>query len=316
MTDESIPQELVLWSNISFGWSEGGHHIIALMAYNLLSKDEQAKFLSLLESHPRFEADFNPPKGLPNEDEMARWRVGRAGYWPDVARKQPKYNRPNWHYELGSTKSIGDLTKLKVPDFPGPLPSDANLETQDLYASQAIELGRRVLSDKSQSAADRAIALSWLAHLVADVHQPCHAGSLYVEGVFPEGDRGANSIKTKQRNNMHALWDGLLGESFDLQGTRKRIVEIRDNPEFLEMGKLAATNLDSQAWLSESRSFALNAVYSEEVLSHLQLVNRGVTSEPAVLDLTEEYLKNAGRVAQVRAIEAAHRLAAVWRIGI
>jgi hypothetical protein len=33
-----------------------------------------------------------------------------------------------------------------------------------------------------------------------------------MEGVFEnkDGDRGANSIPTKQRQNMHALWDQLL----------------------------------------------------------------------------------------------------------
>ena len=30
----------------------------------------------------------------------------------------------------------------------------------------------------------------------ADAHQPCHAGSLYAESVFPEGDRGANTTIT------------------------------------------------------------------------------------------------------------------------
>jgi len=310
---------LVLCPNAVFGWSEGGHRIIALLAYDLLSKEEQARFQELLSSHPRFEIDFTAPEKLPNDEEVARWRVGRAGYWPDVARKQPTYNRPNWHYELGSTKSVGDLSKLKVPAFPGPLPTVANLETQELYASQAIALCRKVLTDSSSVAGDRAIALSWLGHLVADVHQPCHAGSLYMEEVFPEGDRGANSIKTKQRRNMHALWDGLLGEDFSLQGTRKRMAEIRGDLELVGLGTMAVSkpdSLDPQTWLSESRSIALESVYSAEVMAHLQLVTRGFTETPETLDLSETYLKNAGRVAQGRAIEAAHRLAAIWCEGL
>ncbi len=39
----------------------------------------------------------------------------RVGYWPDVARSQPEYNRPTWHYELGPTLVFGD--KL-VTNFP------------------------------------------------------------------------------------------------------------------------------------------------------------------------------------------------------
>lgn len=69
--------------------------------------------------------------------------------------------------------------------------------------------------------------MCWLSHLVADSHQPCHAGSLYVEKVFPEGDRGANSIPVKQGSNMHALWDGLLGQNYNASDIRRRIVEIK-----------------------------------------------------------------------------------------
>lgn len=130
-----------------------------------------------------------------------RYLIGRAGYWPDVARSQPKYNRPTWHYQLGETLSIGEV---EVPVDPVELDPKATLETQELYAIQAIHLCRNVLKD-SQSAGERALAVSWLCHLVADISQPCHAGSLYVEHVFPEGDRGANSIPVKQGRNLHAL---------------------------------------------------------------------------------------------------------------
>ena len=60
-------------------WSEGGHHIIALMAFDLLNNQEQTKLLAKLEKHPRYKEDFEPPEKLPNDSEVARWRVGRAG---------------------------------------------------------------------------------------------------------------------------------------------------------------------------------------------------------------------------------------------
>jgi hypothetical protein len=44
----------------------------------------------------------------------------------------------------------------------------------------------------------------------------------------------------------------------------------------------------------------------------MSIVSRGITEKPEVLELSEGYLKNAGRMAQVRAAEAAHRLAALW----
>jgi hypothetical protein len=45
-----------------------------------------------------------------------------------------------------------------------------------------------------------------------------------MEGVFEkkDGDRGANSIPTKQRQNMHALWNQILGEGAQRTTDRDR----------------------------------------------------------------------------------------------
>jgi hypothetical protein len=301
-----------------FAWSEGGHHLIAAIAFSLLTNQEQADLLDVLKQHPRYTEDFVSPEKLPNDEERTRWLVGRSGYWPDIARRQPKYHRSTWHYELGPSLVIGDSTKLLVPDRPGALPLDATLETQELHIAQAIQLCRKVLSDKSQDTGDRALALCWIGHLVADSHQPCHAGSLYMEKVFvkKDGDRGANSIPTKQRQNMHALWDQLLGEDFALRTMRRRYAEIVTSSELKALGEQAAAvsgGLDPLVWLEESRKAAVEHVYTDEVLRSLNIVFRGLAEKPEVLTLSEDYLKNAGRIAQQRATQGAYRLAGVWR---
>jgi hypothetical protein len=302
-------------------WAENGHHIIAAIAFRLLKDDEQAKLLAILEQHPRYEVDFSPPANLPNDDEKLRWRIGRAGYWPDVIRKNLTYDRPTWHYEPGPALVIGDATKLRVPKRPGPLPQDATLETQTLNISQALLLCQNTLADRNKPAAERAIALCWIGHLVGDAHQPCHAGSLFMEQVFTEadGDRGANRIEVKQGRNMHALWDQLLGDEFSLNGTRKRMAELTTDEQLVAQGTAAIATkagLDPQTWLRESRALSAKHVYAPEVLAALELIPRGLTEKPQPIDLSEDYLKNAGRVAQVRAIEAAYRLAETWRQGL
>lgn len=119
-----------------------------------------------------------------------------------------------------------------------------------------------------------------------------------MEKVFVEkdGDRGANRILTKQRNNMHALWDQLLGDDFELNGVRKRIVEITSDAELVEQASKISSApdwLDPQAWLTESRMEATKNVYTIEVLESLNLVSRGLLDKPEKLDLSENYLKNA-----------------------
>ena len=302
-------------------WHEPGHHIVALLAYDLLSKQEREQLQAILREHPRFKEDFTPPGSKSNNqqdakpvtpEERERWVIGRAGYWPDVARSQPNYNRPSWHYQLGATLTIGDPPN--VPQNPGPAPADATLETQELHIAQAVEVCRAVLRDKTRSTADRAIAICWLVHLVGDAHQPCHAGSLYVTGAFSEGDRGANSIPTKQSKNLHALWDGLLGSQYDAGDIRRRCGVIRDDRVRWATAAAAAkkTNgLNPLTWLSESAEVGRSHVYTPEVLEPVHAVARGLTTTVAVTELSDGYLTSAGGVARKQAALAGHRLALI-----
>ncbi|MBL9163066.1 MAG: S1/P1 nuclease [Planctomycetaceae bacterium] len=304
-----------LLTKTAAAWSESGHHLIALLAFDELTSGEQRELLDLLQAHPRYAEDFTPPEKIRNSE---RFRVGTAGYWPDIARSQPKYNRPTWHYQLGATLTLGDPSRLQVPETPGPLPPAATLETQELYVAQAVELCRRVMSDQHAPVADRAIALCWLAHLVGDAHQPCHAGSLYVERLFPEGDRGANSIPTQQKNNMHALWDGLLGGNYNEGTMNRRVESLEGEPEYGAIGKaaLAKSNaLDPLIWLSESREASREYAYTHEVLGPVKAILEEGGELPKIY-FSESYLQQAGKLAQLRAAEAGHRLAAVWREGL
>lgn len=300
-----------------FAWSEGGHHLIASLAFDLLAPEHRQEIQQLLRQHPRFAEDFQAPANITDEQDLERWIMGRAGYWPDVARSQPQYNRPNWHYQLGASLTIGD--NLSVPAAPGPLPAGANLNTKDLHIAQAVELCSQVLRDTCRSGADRALAICWLAHLVADAHQPCHAGSLYVEGVFPEGDRGANSIPSKQGKNLHALWDGLLGPRFSVGGNRRRALEIQGDTATWRQAAAAAaapTGTHSAQWLAESAAFGRSHVYAPEVLDAVEAARRSRTTVVETVNLSETYLKAAGSLAQQRAAFAAHRLAHVLALDL
>jgi len=269
---------------------------------------EQKQLQELLRQHPRFAEDFAAPENAKASEQLAHWYIGRAGYWPDVARSQPDFNRPTWHYQPGSSLTIGDA--VNVPETPGVLPEGATLQTQDLYIAQAIELCRRTLRSGTSSDADKAIAICWLAHLVADSHQPCHAGSLYAEKIFPEGDRGANSIPTKQSRNLHALWDGLLGTRYDAGDIARRVKEIKTLPAWADSTS-AGLVLEPLKWLAESSEFARSNVYTPDVLNAVEAAKRSGADKVEVVDLPDDYLKAAGSVSQQRAALAAHRLAAI-----
>lgn len=298
-------------------WSEGGHHLIAVMAFQELFPDEQAAVIDILKAHPQFDEKFRIPEkaGDPNE-----WLIGRAAYWPDIVIGTP-FDRPNWHWQLALIRDYG---KVKPPMRPGECPKDATLESKDLHIEQAIELCRRVFRDKSQPAGDRAIALCWLCHLVGDSHQPCHAGSVYVEGLFPDGDRGASAIPTKQLKSLHAFWDSLLGTDFDAEDLKRRATEIRlyASPSGLRLWDLSkrlhrdslqahSNRLEPARWLNESRGDGIRVVYQDEVHRWIQNTAGKETREP--IDLQEAYIQRAEKTAKERAALASLRLAELLR---
>lgn len=86
-------------------WSEGGHNLIAIMAFRQLEPEQQQTLISLLREHPQFATEFKLPDGLSDRRQVDEHLAGRAGNWPDVARSYKEFDRPTWHYQLGATKS-------------------------------------------------------------------------------------------------------------------------------------------------------------------------------------------------------------------
>ena len=261
-----------------------------------------------------------PPKGTTDPKAIDRWQIGVAGCWPDIIRRSAA-DRPTWHYQLGSSLALGNVTP---PDDPGALPDGATLDTQELYVGQAFDLCRQVFADRSRPDAERAVALCWLCHLVADGHQPCHAGSLYAEGVFPKGDRGGNSIKIGRRGNLHSTWDGLLGGNASEKNVLRRVAELkadqsaidRVNAHREQFSSTPGAWVESSLWLGESRQAAVEHVYTAPVIDPVTITMRGLVKTVEIAELPEAYYQNAGRVARVRAVQAGYRLADVMTMGI
>ena len=325
--------EVVLTPSTGLAFWAQGHHAIAVLAYEQLSPEDQTELISLLKHHPRFEQDFKIPDSIiGNEKAIHRWWIGVAAEWPDLIRGNETFDRPTWHYQLGATLVIGDA---KHPEDPGPLPENATLETRELYIVQAIELCMKVFHDKTQSDADRAIAFCWLAHLVADAHQPCHAGSLYSPKAFPDGDRGANGIPVKvegQPNikNLHAFWDSLLGAEATPESVEARVAMLRTlNLQKMKNGftpsiqytphpvkakdeTIECVNLLSRKslrlWLEESRKIANKTVYWTPILQNVQLVERGISVKLGEEILDKEYVRSSAKIIDLQAIKGCARL--------
>ena len=55
------------------------------------------------------------------------------------------------------------------------------------------------------------------------------------------------------------------------------------------------------------------SVYTQEVLGPIHAIVRGLSEEPQMLYLSAQYMDNAKKLSRIRAVQAAYRLAEVWR---
>jgi hypothetical protein len=113
--------------------------------------------------------------------------LGRASRWPDWIRKEPKWRKSRpWHFiNVADNDHISAVTGRSEGDV-----------------IWAIEKFRDELADQSLSDLKRAEALRFLAHFIADVHQPLHVGRYE--------DRGGNKVAVifdGRKSNLHKFWD-------------------------------------------------------------------------------------------------------------
>ena len=128
---------------------------------------------------------------------------------------------------------------------------------------------------------------------IGDVHQPLHSTALFSARLFPDGDRGGNLIKTKQRGNLHALWDGFLGGKATLREARQEALNLLADVDMARVGDRGVSSLDEQVWLDESWKIARDFAYAPLIPILQDLEKEG--GEILPITLQEDYLLKAAR---------------------
>jgi hypothetical protein len=160
----------------------------------------------------------------------------------------------------------------------------------------------------------RAIALSWLFHLVGDIHQPLHTAQLFTVD-YPTGDRGGNQICVRVRQarrpmDLHRFWDGVITSSGDLTRLRNAATEMRNRPGFArsQLTELGSTKADT--WAEESYDIATKVAYQNgRLTASPRGGNKNCTMVAAAPVLPVGYVVSARRIADRRIMLAGYRLA-------
>jgi hypothetical protein len=292
---------LLLTPFSSYAWNHEGHRTVAAIAYDNLDTTERQKIDAILKHHPFYEEfwriDYNAkhPAGMTFE----KYAFIRAAGWPDDVRAEEfkdEYHNATWHY-VNFPVTPPDSMDLDEPIGTGVL-LDQIAECQSVIQKQT-SLKRR---------ANRAIMLAWLLHLVGDLHQPLHSVAL-VNNTYPDGDHGGNnffirtSAKTNQSQNLHSLWDGLLGNSFDVGDAARLAIKLQDDfPKSQEN-----IQVDVNKWVKESANLGLHNAYQ---FKGVAIRGKKKPSNTAPI-LPVGYRSASEQIAKRQVARAGYRLAAM-----
>ena len=292
-------------SGPAFGWNDRGHMTVAYIAYKQLTPTTRDRVNALLKLNPRYSdwsatVDKQVPSASADDKNLMIFMI--AATWADGIKRDSTYtqdgsqngNRPDGSPDPGKNTGYDDLLMHKYWHFiDTPFTTDGTtlpaIPTPN--AQERIALFRTVLASTSADPL-KSYDLTWLLHLVGDVHQPLHA-STRVSSTDPNGDSGGNLVKLSCTScELHAFWDDLLGTSNNL----KTVVKAARKLPAAEAA-LAAKS-DEKDWIAESFTESQQTVYAAPI-----------AAGNGPFTLTTMYKKNAGKLAKVRVELAGARLA-------
>lgn|GEM_PF-114488 len=228
-------------------WGPRGHRVVGLIAEKHLSDGARREAARLLSGET----------------------LAEVSVWADDVRAEDAWSHTgSWHY-------------VNIPDG---VPYERSRMDPKGDVITAIRRYEGVLADRSASRRERATALKFLVHFVADVHQPLHVGRAE--------DRGGNGIELSwygKPSNLHRVWDsGILAQ---IGLSSRRLAEALDR----RLGR------EALGWRKDSL---------------LDWVDESAEMRPRVYDvrggkLGERYFERNRGLAEQRLAQAGVRLAAL-----
>ena len=278
------------------GWNREGHMVTGAVAYSHLRAIDPVALetvLDLLREHPHHETMLQGPDDWAravDDRDMAVFM--QAARWADDVRsgRYEAFGRSNWHYVNYHLRD----GRLDPPGDP----------ERDGFLLQALHDNRMRATQGDPS--DRAIALTWLFHLVGDSHQPLHTIANHAPQ-HPDGDRGGNRFYIRVEPgadtiNLHWLWDDLVIGTPRFTEVRNRATELRNQPGLTaEDFGARVEDLDFDAWVREGAELAVEHVYRGGAIV-------SGTRENGTL-LPANYIESVQPIARERAALAGYRLA-------
>lgn len=325
MLSAAVALSLVLTPTAGMAWNARGHMTVAGVAWERMTPQAKRRAIELLRLNPDFPSWV---AGFP-AGERDRIAFMEAATWPDDLRGRgcsehpgPSCIKDDEGYTPADAEvdqNIGYRDRRLRPywhfkDLPYAIAGGKEEQPFRVNAETQIVAFSRSLSDSGLSQEAKSFNLTWLLHLVGDVHQPLHATTRF-STVHPRGDNGGNGVvlcspapaecptKGRKAYKLHSLWDDAIGVSGSVRSARDKadvmLDELKQPGSFLSQ-VLAHAKLDASPaeWLKESRALAEEYAYVSPI---------GPGKGPYYP--TETYRNKAGSISEQRVLVAGIRLA-------
>jgi hypothetical protein len=255
--------------------------------------------------------------------ERAKRMFIEGARWADDT-KGTIHDRPTWHTARWPIVAEDAPQEAK----------DAAAARKGQPAGQALEalvMNYAMLSSAETNASERASALSWLLHLVGDIHQPLHVSDQYSQE-FPAGN-GAGTLEyvmdpiNEMPMPLHLLWDSNIYRLTALDAVEENaaaLVQKYPRSAFPELKGLEGPD-DFDKWARESYGIAEDFAYGygietvsdpdkeldtdKSVKKMVAYIVHGVPPLEEAPDVPAEYWEKLQEIVQQRITLAGYRLA-------
>lgn len=263
-------------------WGPTGHRVVAEIAQRHLTPAAQTKVSGLLDGRT----------------------LADVANWPDDLRSDPRFDkyRP-LHFATvkNGLASYRDAEKARCGDVVVAIDAfKAFLRTgsrESLYVVKALSdktdgAGKEACNPQETQPLSPAQALSFLVHLMGDLHQPLHVGGI---------DLGGNQVTVnwldRWKSNLHSVWDD---EMVDFER-----YDYTQYARFLDR----AVKTDESRWtIGDTISYADEAV---AMRSKLYVFPDGESGSPAIPKISYKYIGAQRERMREQLLKGGMRLAAV-----
>ena len=247
-------------------WDHPGHMTTAAIAFADIERTRPElidPIGKILMQHPDMAPFWVATVGAKGKERTRRMFI-EAARWPDDAKFGP-HDHPAWHSARWSI-----IADDAPPESKGLV--EARGDTPLGVALEALALNAGIMSFPESNTDERARALSWLMHIIGDIHQPLHVSDL-VSKDFPTGNAAGTLAYVwdpleDSAMPLHILWDSNTRRSTvleDVDGYAREIMEKFPRSSLSELSPYEGAD-DFEKWARESHQIAIDWAYEIETI--------------------------------------------------